>query len=174
MCVVIISFGVRCIVAVCGYLDEFSSNSGTGTFSAPVPVSRFKISLNLTQSPKIRVKGSLSPAPPHARRTRDAALRRDSAEFYRCLRQGVTPNNRALRKGITRPVFTAQQIILTALPRNSQSTLGKRSSYSPTKTRRGNATVRALKVPKQRGSDREVHRGMTLTRPSPQVAKRKT
>ena len=56
------------------------------------------ITVLFTHCSHIRAKGSLSPAPPHARRTRDAALRRDSAEFYRCLRQGVTSNSRALRK----------------------------------------------------------------------------
>ena len=35
-------------------------------------------------------------ARPHEQRAGDAALHRDSAAIYRCFRQGVTPNARAL------------------------------------------------------------------------------
>ena len=86
------SFPAR-LVQWCGYWAK-SAKMGL----APFQQLCLFITVLFTHCSHIRAKGSLSPAPPHARRTRDAALRRDSAEFYRCLRQGVTPNNRALRK----------------------------------------------------------------------------
>ena len=105
---------------------------------------------NLSQSLSIvqfRAKGSLSPARPHEQRASDAALHRESTVIYRCFRQGVTANTRALEETKHAAPATALSLIFAALPCQRERSLRKRSSDSPTKTRSGNATARALKVP---------------------------
>ncbi len=96
-------------------------------------------------------KGSLSPARPHKQRAGDAALHRDLTVIYRCFRQGVTANTRALEETKhAAPATPALSLIFAALPQQRERRLRKRSSDSPTKTRSGNATARAPTVPSSR------------------------
>ena len=94
----------------------------------------------------------------------------------------VTANTRALEETKHAAPATALSLIFAALPCQRERSLRKRSSDSPTKTRSGNATARALKVPssgdqavecagegRERGARRrwQEGEGVSLNRPSP-------
>ena len=83
------------------WLISFSpSHTGIGLLGGLAPFQHLCLFITVlfTHCSHIRAKGSLSPARPHEPRAGDAALHRESTVIYRCFRQGVTANTRALEE----------------------------------------------------------------------------
>ena len=160
------------VIYRCSRQDATLNTRALGERNHTAPVTALSIVHTSFFCSHIRAKGSLSPARPHEQRVCDAALCRHSTVIYRSFRQGVTPNTRTLEETKHAAAAAALSLIFTALRVSAKGALQTILGLAHEDAQRQCGRARAESI-QQRGPGRGVRRGMTRTRRSPQVAKRK-